>query len=166
MILQIPEGSPGGEPGREWKSVPVQIVKDKLVVDNGKWEINLRPEKGSVYIHGAVAYSELSHTSAFDQPHVFKIGHSRGSRVREARYFMAKTFQEKAAWIEALEKVALLSGSDEKESSDQDELMASPSKALADWDVVGTFPAENVTVFCAVALADGDKILFGTSQVR
>ncbi len=73
--------------------MPVQIVKEHLIVDNGKADIHLCPEKGFVFIQGTVAYSELSHTPAFDQPHVFKVGYSHGSKIRETRYFMAKTFQ-------------------------------------------------------------------------
>ncbi len=162
----------------------VQVVKDRLVAENGKAaDISLRPERGFVFVQGTVAYAELSHTPAFDQPHVFKVGHSHGSRVRDVHYFMAKSFQEKAAWIEALEKVTLTREAENKEAVDQEEnvgISLSPTKAnggnsdLINFDVVATFPAsgnggsggsEGIVVFCALSLEDDEgRVLFGTSR--
>ena len=58
--LRVPEG--GNTPGKNWREVPVQIVKNKLMVDNGKSEINLLPKQGFVFIQSTVAYAELLHT--------------------------------------------------------------------------------------------------------
>ncbi len=63
----------GLSPGRSWRSVGVQIVGSRLVLDDGSLDLDLSPESGSVFVQGSVAYDELSHTSAFDQPHVFKV---------------------------------------------------------------------------------------------
>ena len=67
--------------------------KDRLFSPLPQGDIDLCPEKGFVYIQRTVAYSELSHTPAFDQPHVFKVGYSHGSKLKDSRYFMAKSFQ-------------------------------------------------------------------------
>ena len=87
--LKVPDAATNG---RTWKTVGVQIVKDRLIVDGGK-KIKLNPDSGFVYIQSTVAYNELLHTSAYDQPHIFKIGYSSESNMKDAYYFMAKTFQ-------------------------------------------------------------------------
>lgn len=77
-----------------------------MIEGDSKSGIPLCPDSGFVFIQSTVAYSELLHSSAYDQPHIFKIGYSSGSNIKDVHYFMAKTFQEKAAWIDAIEKVS------------------------------------------------------------
>lgn len=148
--LRVPE--PGNE---NWKEVAVQIVKNRLVINGGESSINLVPEKGFVFIQSTVAYNELLHTSAYEKPHVFKIGYSYGSKLRNTHFFMAKSFQEKAAWIEAIEKITL-------ESPEEPEpRKLSPSKNIARSQVLGTFPFD-INIYCALQMRG--KLVFGTSN--
>ena len=159
--LKVPDASSNG---RTWKTVGVQISKDRLIVDGGK-KINLNPDSGFVYIQSTVAYSELLHTSAYDQPHIFKIGYSSGSNLKDVYYFMAKTFQEKGAWIDAIEKVTLtLSNESDPLPVHSPSKLLSPSKALVKWNHLTSFPDRpEIHLYCALEMT-GNDVIFGTSS--
>ena len=80
---------------------------------------------------------------------------------------MAKTFQEKAAWIEAIEKVTMMKQQQtpvipKSSSSSSSCKSRAGSSSLVNWDIIATFPTET-NVFCSVQLQTGE-ILFGTSD--
>ena len=60
-----------------------------------------------------MGYSELLHTTAYDQPHIFKIGYSDS---KETYYFMAKSFTDKAMWIKEIENITLRCQEDDEDS--------------------------------------------------
>jgi predicted nucleic acid-binding Zn-ribbon protein len=98
--LRVPSTHSG-----EWRTVAVHVSVDgKLVVEGGSVNesIELRPSRGSVHIQSCVSYSELLHTGAFDEAHVFKVVLVRVARVREVHYFCAKNMQasQHATWMQ------------------------------------------------------------------
>jgi hypothetical protein len=112
-----------------------------------------------------VAYSEMVHTTAFQQPqHVFKVGRMKGSNVRETFYFRAKSESEKQSWVDAIERAVHLAGTKRPCS----ECPRSPSKKcdLVSWDLVATLNPE-WNLFCALRdeeVESGSRMLFGTSH--
>lgn len=80
---------------------------------------------------------------------------------------MAKTFQEKAAWIEAIEKVTLDSSNDSRPSKSKlRRRSASPLKSLVHFNMLATFSSPEMTLFCSLFLPtpSGDYFLIGTSN--
>ncbi|QQP38217.1 Citron Rho-interacting kinase, partial [Caligus rogercresseyi] len=145
--LKIPE-----QGGKYWMSVHVRIHDDRLILKGEGMEtreINLMPSNGFVYIQSSVVYTELLHTTAYDQPHVFKIGYSN---AKDTHYFMAKSFTDKALWIKEIENISLrmkyeaaLLSEDSEDEEEDDEL--ADNRVLAALD-----PSYNV--YCVAPMKD------------
>ncbi|XP_040564011.1 citron Rho-interacting kinase [Lepeophtheirus salmonis] len=151
--LKIPE-----QGGKYWMSVHVKIVDDQLIIKGEGMEtkkIDLMPSNGFVYIQSSVVYTELLHTTAYDQPHVFKIGYNNS---KSTHYFMAKSFTDKAMWIKEIENISLrMKYEDKVNHSDSD---SNEDEDVSRCEIACLDPSYNV--YCVAPMKD--SWLLGTSS--
>ena len=71
---------------------------------------------------------------------------------------MAKSFSEKAAWIEAVERVTLMKESPSKAAR----ISRAPTREekMESWDILASFSAD-IHVYCALTLPSTGDVIYG-----